>query len=78
MAFGQIKCPHCGNEVSQIVRTEGKKRFRKCVKCGKRFPTFEIKQDCYDALKEMQAFARRATALNKVAMRKQKHLGESE
>ncbi len=42
----QMKCPYCGNEDSKVIDSrpseEKKRRRRECIRCGKRFTTYEI------------------------------------
>lgn len=41
-----MKCPYCGNEESKVIDSrpaeERKRRRRECLKCRKRFTTYEI------------------------------------
>lgn len=41
-----MQCPYCGNEDTKIIDSRSmerkKRRRRECVKCGRRFTTFEI------------------------------------
>lgn len=41
-----MKCPYCGYEESKVIDSrpaeEKKRRRRECLKCGKRFTTYEI------------------------------------
>lgn len=46
-----MKCPFCGNEETEVVESrvveegEGIRRRRECLKCKKRFTTFEKRRD---------------------------------
>ena len=55
MAFGKISCPapECDGKVSQVLSTNGKKRFRRCMKCGTKFSTYEIKAHSYNLLRAL-------------------------
>ena len=45
--FEKMKCPYCNNEETQVIDTretenlEATRRRRECLKCGKRFTTYE-------------------------------------
>lgn len=54
-----MNCPVCNHGEHRVLRTNGARRTRECLKCGKRWFTIEAPEDVYTRAEEIrEAFQR--------------------
>lgn len=65
-----MKCPYCGYEESKVIDSrptdEGERirRRRECIKCGKRFTTYEVIESVPILVVKKISLARYLTAIS--------------